>query len=265
MKLFISADIEGTAGIVDWDEAHIGTAAYERFSQAMTNEVKAACEGAVQAGVTEILIKDAQGTARNIIPSMLPEEAKVFRGWARDPYIMMAGLDSSFDAVVMTGCHSENGCSGNPLSHTMDDNIYSIRINGEIVGEYQLNAYAAAYRKVPVVFVSGDEAVCGTARRLNGNVKTVGVSRGIGEGSIGMHPAVAVRKIKHGVYEALKGDLPKCLTELPENFIVDVCFSQHFNAYKMSFYPGARQTGPCNIEFESSDYFEVLRFLFFAF
>lgn len=116
MKLFICADIEGTAGIVDWEEARLGTSAHERFAQNMTNEVKAACEGAMKAGTSEILIKDAHGSARNILPAMLPREAKVFRGWARDPYIMMAGIDKSFDAVAMTGCHSEAGCSGNPLS-----------------------------------------------------------------------------------------------------------------------------------------------------
>lgn len=265
MKLFVCADIEGTAGIVDWDEARFGTKAHEQFAQNMTNEVNAACEGAIEAGVSEILIKDAHGTARNIIPSKLPRKAKVFRGWARDPYIMMSGIDNSFDAVVMTGCHSEAGCNGNPLSHTMDDNIHSITINGKIVGEYEINALTAAYLKVPVVFVSGDEAVCKTAQKLNANVKTVGTIQGFGAGNISIHPVVAIEKIKRGVCEAMKGDLSKCLINLPENFKIQVCFSEHFNAYKASFYPGAKQISPCDVVFESSDYFEVLRFLFFVF
>lgn len=265
MKLFICADIEGTAGIVDWEEARLGTGAHEHFARNMTGEVNAACEGAIEAGVSEILIKDAHGTARNIIPDMLPREAKVFRGWARNPYIMMAGMDASFDAVAMTGCHSRAGCSGNPLSHTMDDNIRFVTINGNAVGEYEINAFTAAYFKVPVVFVSGDEAVCKTAASLNGNVKTVGTIRGVGAGNISMHPAVAVEKIKQGVCEAMKGDLSNCLISLPKDFTVLISFSEHFNAYKASFYPGAKQTSPTDVTFQSPDYFEVLRFLFFVF
>lgn len=149
--------------------------------------------------------------------------------------------------------------------HTMDDNIRLITINGNIVGEYEINAFTAAWLNIPVVFVSGDEAVCQTAQRLNSNVKTVGTIHGVGAGNISMHPEVAAEKIRQGVFEAMRGDLSKCLLNLPEAFQVQICFSEHFNAYKASFYPGARQMDACNVAFEASDYFEVLRFLFFVF
>ena len=56
MKLFISADIEGTTGIARWDETENGHSRYAYFAQQMTREVSAACEGAMAAGCTEILI-----------------------------------------------------------------------------------------------------------------------------------------------------------------------------------------------------------------
>ena len=79
MKLFISADIEGTAGIADWGETSPGNALYDGyFAKQMTKEVNAACKGALEGGVSEILIKDAHDTARNLIPSELPDRPGSF-------------------------------------------------------------------------------------------------------------------------------------------------------------------------------------------
>ena len=43
MKLYLSADIEGTAGITLWDETEYGHPRYAFFSDQMTREVRAAC------------------------------------------------------------------------------------------------------------------------------------------------------------------------------------------------------------------------------
>ena len=59
MKLFISADIEGVAGIAHWEEANPANPLYSRFADQMTREVAAVCEGAVAAGASDILVKDA--------------------------------------------------------------------------------------------------------------------------------------------------------------------------------------------------------------
>ena len=56
MKVYISCDIEGIAGITDWEEATKTHGTYPEFREEMTAEVLAACEGAIAAGATEILI-----------------------------------------------------------------------------------------------------------------------------------------------------------------------------------------------------------------
>ena len=85
-KLFISADIEGTAGIVNWNETERSVPHdYDYFANQMTREVAAACEGAHDAGVEEIVVKDAHDSARNLNPAKLPEYTRVYRGWARHP------------------------------------------------------------------------------------------------------------------------------------------------------------------------------------
>ena len=72
--------IEGVAGISNWEEADKTHATYPEFREEMTAEVVAACEGAMAAGASEILIKDAHGTGRNIIAARLPECARLVRG-----------------------------------------------------------------------------------------------------------------------------------------------------------------------------------------
>ena len=71
MKLFISADIEGTSGIAHWDETEKGRDLYQHFTVQMSREVAAACQGAIDAGWTEILVKDAHDSARKHRPEPL--------------------------------------------------------------------------------------------------------------------------------------------------------------------------------------------------
>ncbi|WP_017415524.1 M55 family metallopeptidase [Clostridium tunisiense] len=264
MKIFISADIEGTTGVVNWDETEIDKEFSKYFCEQMTREVNAACEGAISGGAEEIFIKDAHGPARNINPLKLPESVKIMRGWARNPLIMMAGLDETFQGVIFTGYHSAAGENGNPLAHTLNGSIQHMHINGEVASEFLINAYTAAYYNVPVLFLSGDKALCQSVKKLNKNIKTVAVSEGLGQGSISIHPNLAITKIKEQVYEAVKDDLSKYIIELPKFFSVEVKFKDHFIAYKGGFYPGATHVDAKTIKYEAEDYMDVLKFIFFA-
>ena len=129
MKLYLSADIEGTCGIVNWDETKLECEFSQHYRTQMSKEITAACDGATQSGVHEILVKDAHDSGRNINPNILPENVKILRGWTKDPLVMMAGIDESFDACIFTGYHSGATCNGNPLSHTMDIDYDYFKIN----------------------------------------------------------------------------------------------------------------------------------------
>jgi D-amino peptidase len=74
MKIYISADIEGVTGTTHWDETDRKNLDFKEFQEQMTAEVVASCEGALEAGASEIWVKDAHDTARNIIASKLPRE-----------------------------------------------------------------------------------------------------------------------------------------------------------------------------------------------
>jgi D-amino peptidase len=265
MKVYISADMEGVTGIAHWNETDKGKGDYGYFADQMTREVAAACEGALKAGASEIWIKDAHETGRNIDPEALPENVRLIRGWSGHPFSMVQELDESFDALLFVGYHAWAGSNHNPLAHTMDAHgIQYIKINGTYASEFMIHAYAAASLGVPVVFISGDKGLMEEAQALNGNMRTLAVNEGIGDSTISIHPQVAVDQMKKEVELALKGDLASCKIEIPEYFEVEISFAAHKKAYKASFYPGMKQLSANAVGFETHDYFEVLRMMSFV-
>ena len=260
-KLFISADIEGTCGITSWEETEAGGRNYDYFRGRMTAEVSAAIEGAEKAGY-ESTVKDAHDSARNIDPMALPRSARLIRGWAKDCYCMMGGLDrDDYDAVAFTGYHSEAANTGNPLSHTMTGSVHRITLNGKPCPEFLVNAYMAAYRGIPIVFLSGDEALCRYAKELIPGITTVASKSDVGSAVISRHPESVRSDIFRGIRSALeKEDLSDCMLTLPSHFEVVVEYGDWNRAYSNSFYPGAVSVDAKTVKFESDDFYEVMRF-----
>ncbi len=265
MKIYLSADIEGITGTTHWDETEKKQADYAEFREQMTAEVVAACEGALNAGASEIWVKDAHGSARNIIAARLPPEAKLVRGFSGHPYLMMDGLNATFQAALMIGYHSRAGSSANPLAHTMSGSDLYVKINEHYASEFLINSYTAALENVPVVFVSGDAGLCEDAASLVPGLTGVAVKEGQGNATINIHPQLAVEKIRAGVKVALAGDLLRCRLQLPQHFTVEISYKNHAKAYSSSFFPGACLKDDNTILFEADNYFNVLRLFSFVF
>jgi D-amino peptidase len=263
-RLYISADIEGICGIADWKETEIGEAQGAYFRMQMTREAAAACEAAVTAGVGDILLKDAHGSGRSIDPSALPRQTRLMRAWTRDPYSMMAGLDATFGGACYIGYHSAAGTDGNPLAHTMNGNAQEIRVNGLLASEFILNAYTAASFGVPSLVLSGDQALCESAKAIAPNMRVVAVSEGIGNASISVHPDLALERIRAAVLDALAADPATMAVDLPDRFKVTVIYRQHALAYRASFYPGVRRNGANGITLTARSWLEVISFIHFA-
>lgn len=263
MKIYISADIEGVTGVTSWSETEKGHGDFSVFAAQMTKEVKAACEGAYEAGATEIYVKDAHDSARNIDINELPEYVKLQSGWAGDPMCMVSGLDESFDGVIFIGYHSRAGSGTSPLAHTLDTGMAYIKINGVYASEFLINAYAAALHNVPVVFVSGDKGLIDEVKQTNGSIKTLSVKEGVGQCTINIHPNKAIKDIKTLVKEALVTDYSLCKITLPKTFNIELAYERHEKAYRNSFYPGAKLIEPRVISYTTDNYYEVLRLFHF--
>ena len=165
MKIFISSDMEGTAGVVDWDQCRPGRQDYEYYRELLQAEVNAAIEGVLQVGggPHEFLVNDSHGRMANLRPSQLAGGASYLSG-RHKPLYMMQGLDSSFDAVFLVSYHGSMTGSPATLSHTYNPAaIAEVRLNGRVAGESGVNSLAAMAFGVPVVLVTGDET---TAREL---------------------------------------------------------------------------------------------------
>ena len=260
-KIFISADIEGTTGINVWPETEPPN---DYFRKQMTREVSAAANSAFLNGATDIVIKDAHDSARNLIPDELPRKIRLVRGWMSDPDCMMQGLDKSFDACIFTGYHSPAGNNGNPLSHTMTTSVFLVTINGKPAAEFHINALIAARLGIPVICVTGDAALCDLVHEFNPNIQTVAVNRGNGNGVESMHPLDACEAIKEAVAKAMKGDIKKCLPKMPKKFEIAITYREHHAARRYSFYPGAEQVDSRTILYKTADYYEAMRFMHFC-
>jgi D-amino peptidase len=263
MKLFISADMEGVAGVCAWDEVERDKPDYLYFSEQMSREVAEVCNTALGSGAKEILVKDGHSSARNLITGYIPKGVKLLKGWTRNPYIMMAGLDESFDGVIMTGYHAGAGRNGSPLAHTMNGYNVTVTMNGMLMSEFVMNAYTAALFSVPVIAITGDEDVCSQARELIPQITTIPLKKGIGNAVISYGDQEALELIKAGVADALKKDFSLCKLKLPKKFCFEIRFSEHYLAYKASFYQGVVLKDSHTILFETDDYFEWLRMYFF--
>lgn len=261
MKVYISVDMEGAAGVAHWDEADKRHPDYPEFREQMSREAVAAVEGARLAGATEIFVKDAHESGRNIIASMLPEDVTIIRAWAGHPLCMLQGLDRTFDAVLMIGYHAAAGSEGNSLAHTLSREAALIKINGAPASEFLIHALASSMLGVPTVFVSGDAALIEEVRMTNANIGHCAVKEGCGASTISMTPASAAKAIRNGVEKALSGDLKKALLLLPNQFSVEITYANPNLACRHQWYPGCVHVGDRTIRFETDDYFDALRML----
>lgn len=264
MRLFVSVDIEGIAGIAHWDEALKGRPDHPGWPALMTAEALAAWEGARDAGAEAVTFRDAHQTGRNLDLSMLPEGPRVIRGWSGHPLKMLQGLDAGYGAVAMVGWHAAAADGGNPLSHTMTGRYARIALNGAPLSEYRLHVRLAAEIGVPVVFLSGDAAICAEARATNPAIVAVETKTGAGASVDTITPAAARTAIREGVARALGGDLAAHALPREDSYRLELSFDHHEKAYARSFYPGARLSDPVTITLEAGSIFDVARALGFV-
>ena len=180
LKIYISADMEGVVGTVTGEQLGPDGFEYERARRWMTGEVNAAIRGARAAGATEILVSDSHGNGQNLLLDELPQDITVIRSWPR-PLAMMAGIDDTFDGAIFIGYHTSTDATAGVRAHTMSSaRLTSVKLNGVPVPETGLNAAIAGHFGVPVIMLSGDDAIAEEATDLLGDFEIAVVKKAYG-------------------------------------------------------------------------------------
>jgi D-amino peptidase len=205
VKVFLSTDIEGCAGIVDWAQVVSGTSEYELGRRLLLAEVNAAIDGAVDAGAHELLVNDSHWTMQNLPPDALHARARYLSGQHK-PLYMMEGLDASFDAAFFVAYHGSIGAERAVLSHTYNPRVIGhVSINGVTVGESGLNALVAQHFGVPVALVTGDDVTAEETRAVLPGAEAVVVKRAVSRfAADSLHPEAACELIRTGARRALE-------------------------------------------------------------
>jgi D-amino peptidase len=203
-RVFISIDMEGISGIVDGSQTGGDAGEYQTGRRLMVGDLNAVVEGALAAGVEEVVVSDAHGGLRNLQPEEVHEVAYLIRGSPK-PWSMMEGIEEGFEAAFYVGYHAMKGTQNGVLAHTISGGtVDAIWINGRETGEFGLNAALAGLHGVPSVFISGDAAVAVEARAFVPKICTAIVKWAVGRRAAKcLHPKKAQALIKKTATEAL--------------------------------------------------------------
>ena len=208
MKIYISSDMEGTAGVVDWDQCRPGQHDYEYYRDLLQAEVNAAIEGALAAGggAHEFLVNDAHGRMATLRPAQLAGGASYLSG-RHKPLYMMQGLDDSFDAIFFVSYHGSMTGTPATLSHTYSPlAIAEVRLNGVVTGESGINSLVAAGHGVPVVLITGDATTAAELKPFAPQAKSAVVKKSVSRfAAESLHPTKACELIRVAAREAITG------------------------------------------------------------
>lgn len=261
MRVLISADMEGTAGIAVWqqvippDLADKGAPPeYESSRRLMTEEVNAAIRGAKAAGATEIIVNDSHDGMRNIIPAELDPDAWLITG-NQKPLVMVCDVDQDIDALVFTGYHARAGTQNGVLAHSFTGWIMDMWIGNIQVGEHGMNAATAGHWNVPLVAVTGDEAAVRQTKELVGDDCAGAIVKyGRGRHSAKhMHPQKACELIESTVKDgvARTSQLKPFKPSFPATVTVRVDTADR--ADKMAKVPGTSRPDGDTVSYEARD------------
>lgn len=253
--------MEGTAGVCSWMQCDPSNRhEYPIYRRYMTQEVRAAIEGARSAGVSDVLVNDSHWDMRNLLWDELPPDVRVVSG-GRKPFSMTEGLATGFDGAFFTGYHARVGDANGTLAHTYTaDSLYNVRINGVACSEALLNAAMAGIYGIPLLLVSGDRVVVEHVKEHMPWVTGVVVKESIGYyAADSITPKAAQAALREGAARAVR-DAAKAKPftfEPPITLEIDTARVEHADFIELM--PGFTRTAGRTVRFVHDDYRMIFR------
>ena len=267
MRLYISCDMEGTAGVCSWLQCDPSNAhEYPIYRRYMSQEVRAAIDGARKGGAGEVVVNDSHWDMRNVLWDELPADVRMISG-GRKPLSMTQGLGTGFDGAFFTGYHAKAGDQDGVLAHTYTgETIYNVRVNGVACSEALLNAAMAGYYGIPLLLVTGDRVVVEHVKEHMPWVTGVIVKDGIGHyATNSLTPKAAQAAIREAAAQAVR-DAAKAKPftfEPPLTLEIDTTHVEQADFIELM--PGYQRIAGRTVRFEASDYPSIFRAFVAAF
>jgi D-amino peptidase len=259
MRIFISVDIEGVAGVGERQQGQRGNPEYEAARRLMVGEANAAVRGAFAGGASEVTVADSHGPMRNMPAAELDPRARLVTGSPR-PLSMAAGLEPSHAGVVLIGWH---GAASRPgvLAHTINGRAFArIEVNGVVAGEPTLFAGHAAELGVPLLAASGDDRLADEISEQFPATQRIVVKRALGAvAADSLSPGAAQALIEAEVAEAVRGARDRqpeapCAPPLS----VSVVFTRQVHADAAVLLPALRRENATTVSFEAPSHAEAI-------
>jgi D-amino peptidase len=257
MKLYISSDMEGVAGVCSWEQVDARTPHpdYAIFRRYYTQEVNAAIEGARTGGATAVLVNDSHGPMRNLLLDELPPDARVIFG-NRKPFSMVQGADGGFTGAFFIGYHGGAGDADAVLCHTYTPSvIYEVFVNGVRCSEATINAALLGYYGLPLLLISGDRATVEAVQQQMPWVRGVIVKDSIGNfAASSMTPAAAQRAIRREAEAAMSEAASATPYRFEPPITLDVALVTAAQAHLVAMIPGFERTGSRSVRLTHDDF-----------
>lgn len=207
MKVYISADIEGVTGVVNWKQcgAPDGSCFDWAFARRMmTHDVNAAIRGARAGGATQIVVKDSHNVGLNLLIDELEPGVELISGSRPGPGGMMEGIDRTFGRAFLVGYHGMAGSTEGVMEHTISGRVHRLWIDGRERGEMGLSVYEAGSHGVPVALATSDDKGAAEAKSLVANIVTATTKSGMGRYMARLlHPSVTGPAIEQAARAAM--------------------------------------------------------------
>jgi D-amino peptidase len=256
MKVYISVDMEGIAGISHPNPTARADSGYPAAVDLMVGEANAAIEGALAGGADEILVNDSHGGMYNLRPADLHPAARVLQGQKAWSMVAGAGPQAGFRVALFVGYHARAGHPTGTIAHTFSGRPTLSKLNGRAVGETGLNAAVLGAWGIAVGLVAGDDALADeVAEWLPWAERIIVKMSAGGNAAASVHPTVAHDLIRGGAERAVRraaaGDLQPLVVDPP--VVIEVDYRNAIAADYAAIVPGAERVGDRGVRFEAPD------------
>ncbi len=241
-------------------QGRMGELDYDRARRLMTQEVNAAIEGALEAGVQEVVVNDSHAEARNLIAEDLHPAAELISGYPKLLY-MCQGMGPGFDAAFFVGYHAGAGGQDGVIDHTYASRVVrELRVNGRRQTEASLNGSFCGYYDCPVALFTGDSTSVSEMHHHLNEVEGVVVKEGIGRyAARSLHPSVARERIRSGARRAIErlDNIPLMRAEVPCELELDTHDTAEADICELI--PGVTRLGGRTVGYSCNDYVEMFK------